>query len=116
MGAQIIPFPARRKAGPFAFWVRVRTRRPAASASALWGDFTAETVRIDPEATLADGEAFVAQFQGGEPFVGIVRRTGRDEKGRFVPPDDPREAWTLDCGLLFTPGEYRCFRILGRLL
>jgi len=47
--------------------------------------------------------------------MGYEGFTGRDHNGRFVPAGDPKECYTLSCGLRVARSEkLQIVRILGR--
>lgn len=114
MSALILPFPQVRPApetGSFTVLVMVNTAAP--------GYYVGELMAIDPDAELEDGCEVVYQLKNGDPRTARWFRTrGRDRRGRYLPPGDPREACYLDeFGFRYCAGDKppSFIRILGRV-
>lgn len=106
----------RERAGEFL--VQIRTYTDLIGGPINRRQYAIEDLLVDPDAELEDGCLIVAQFAGSPPrLMGFVGFMGRDHNGRFVPVGDPRECYTVTCGLRVARSEKtRIFRIIGRLV
>lgn len=103
------------KASPFVYKVLAHTDRIGGTVYDT--KYATEVLLVDPVAEIEDDCLVVTIFKGGSPFMCRCTRTGKDQNGRFVAKDDPKEAYRLHFGVTFTKADLgRSIFYLGRVV